>query len=51
VGDDQRDVEAGRAAGMKTAIAKWGYLNGQDPENWNADCMIEEPLGLLRFLD
>jgi phosphoglycolate phosphatase len=51
VGDDQRDVEAGRAAGMKTAIAKWGYLNGQYPENWDADCMIEQPLDLPRFLD
>jgi len=50
VGDDRRDVEAGQAAGMKTAIAKWGYLNGQDPENWNADHMIEEPRDLLRFL-
>lgn len=50
VGDDRRDVEAGQAAGMKTAIAKWGYLNGQDPENWNADHMIEEPPDLLRFL-
>jgi len=50
VGDDRRDVEAGQAAGMKTAIAKWGYLNGQDPENWNADHMIEKPQDLLRFL-
>jgi len=50
VGDDRRDVEAGQAAGMKTAIAKWGYLNGQDPENWNADHMIEEPRDLLRIL-
>ena len=50
LGDDRRDVEAGQAAGMKTAIAKWGYLNGQDPENWNADHMIEAPRGLLRLL-
>jgi phosphoglycolate phosphatase len=50
LGDDRRDVEAGRAAGMKTAIAKWGYLNGQDPENWNADHMIEAPRDLLRIL-
>lgn len=50
VGDDLRDVEAGQAAGMKTAIAMWGYLNGQHPERWNADCMIEEPQDLLRFL-
>jgi phosphoglycolate phosphatase len=50
LGDDRRDVEAGQAAGMKTAIAKWGYLNGQDPENWNADHMIEAPRDLLRIL-
>ncbi len=50
VGDDRRDVEAGQAAGMKTAIAKWGYLNGRDPENWNADHMIEAPRDLLRLL-
>jgi len=50
LGDDQRDVDAGRAAGMKTAIAGWGYLNGQDPERWKADCMIERPGDLLQFL-
>ena len=50
VGDDLRDVEAGQAAGMKTAIAMWGYLNGQHPERWIADYMIEEPQDLLRFL-
>jgi phosphoglycolate phosphatase len=51
LGDDQRDVQAGRAAGMATAIAMWGYLNGQAPETWSADRMIEQPLDLLRFLD
>ena len=51
LGDDERDVQAGRAAGMMTAIAMWGYLNGQAPETWNADRMIEQPLDLLRFLD
>ena len=50
VGDDLRDVEAGQAAGMKTVVAMWGYLNGQHPERWNADWMIEEPQDLLRFL-
>ncbi|HEY7743012.1 MAG TPA: HAD-IA family hydrolase [Burkholderiales bacterium] len=51
LGDDQRDVDAGRAAGMQTAIAMWGYLNGQAPETWNADFTVEMPLDLLRFLD
>ncbi len=50
VGDDRHDVEAGRAAGMKVAVAKWGYLNGNDPENWNADWLIEKPQDLLRYL-
>ena len=50
LGDDQRDVDAGRAAGMKTAVAKWGYLNGEHPERWNADSMIDEPQELLRLL-
>ena len=50
VGDDLRDVEAGRAAGMKVAAAKWGYLNGGNVESWNADWMLEKPQDLLRFL-
>ena len=50
VGDDLRDVQAGQAAGMKTAVAMWGYLNGQHPERWNADCMIKNPQELLRIL-
>jgi N-acetyl-D-muramate 6-phosphate phosphatase len=50
VGDDQRDVEAGRAAGMKTAVAEWGYLNGGTPENWKADWLLARPGDLLRCL-
>ncbi|MEP6881608.1 MAG: phosphoglycolate phosphatase [Dokdonella sp.] len=36
VGDDIRDIEAGRAAGTRTIAAAWGYLNGGDPADWNA---------------
>jgi 2-phosphoglycolate phosphatase len=50
LGDDLRDIEAGRAAGMKTVAACWGYLNGSKPENWNADWMIDTPQDLLRLL-
>lgn len=50
VGDDRRDIEAGRAAGMKTIIAMFGYLHGNDPENWAADAMIETPADLLQHL-
>ena len=50
VGDDRRDVEAGRSAGMKTVVVKFGYLNGNDPETWNADAMIDAPADLLKHL-
>lgn len=50
VGDDQRDVEAGHAAGIKVAAAQWGYLNGGNPEKWGADWIIEQPQDLLRCL-
>lgn len=50
VGDDQRDIDAGRAAGMRTAAAKWGYLNGGIPESWNPDWLLDNPQDLLRVL-
>ncbi len=50
VGDDLRDVEAGHAAGMKTAAVRWGYLNGGDPGSWNADWIVGQPRELLRHL-
>ena len=50
VGDDRRDIEAGHAAGMKTAAVLWGYLNGGEPESWGADWTLAEPQQLLRLL-
>jgi N-acetyl-D-muramate 6-phosphate phosphatase len=50
VGDDKRDVDAGRAAGMRTAAAKWGYLNGGRPEEWGADWLLDKPQDILRLL-
>ena len=50
VGDDRRDVQAGRAAGMKTIVVKFGYLHGNDPETWDADALIDTPGELLRHL-
>ena len=47
VGDDRRDIEAGRAAGMQVAVALWGYLNGGAPETWAADCLLEHPQALM----
>ena len=48
VGDDQRDIEAAHAAGMQSAAARWGYLNGGEPERWNADWIVSQPQELLR---
>jgi N-acetyl-D-muramate 6-phosphate phosphatase len=39
VGDDLRDIEAGRAAGTRTVAAAWGYLNGGNPHDWGADAV------------
>lgn len=43
VGDDARDIQAGRAAGMTTVAVRFGYLNGSDPEQWQADHIISTP--------
>lgn len=51
VGDAQRDIEAGRAAGMPTVIAAYGYIDEtQQPEQWGADGFIQAPTDLLRWL-
>lgn len=51
VGDDARDIQAGRAAGMKTLAASYGYIKScDDPGAWGADGMIETPLDLLHWL-
>ena len=50
VGDDARDIEAGRAAGMRTVAAGWGYLDGEDPHDWGADIVVARPQDLIRAL-
>lgn len=52
VGDDERDVQAGRAAGMGTVAAMYGYLgSGASPAGWGADAMIHSPLELLKLME
>ncbi|MGZ5198885.1 MAG: HAD family hydrolase [Telluria sp.] len=50
VGDDQRDVEAGRAAGMITVACAWGYCGAIDPATWGADFLLDTPADLLETL-
>jgi N-acetyl-D-muramate 6-phosphate phosphatase len=51
VGDDVRDIQAARAAGMFFAAAGWGYLGeGGDPKTWGADAVLAEPNQILDLL-
>ncbi len=51
VGDDERDVVAGLAAGMKTVAATYGYLgNKTEVKAWGAHAEINSPLALLQLL-
>lgn len=50
VGDDLRDIQAGRAAGMTTIAAAWGYGGNVEPASWNADALIATPLDLMNLI-
>jgi 2-phosphoglycolate phosphatase len=52
VGDDLRDVQAARAAGMRSVAVAYGYhgVDNGGPETWNADILIHQPLDLLDHL-
>jgi len=51
VGDDERDIIAGRAAGMRTVAATYGYMGAQaDATLWQADGAIDSPTALLQWL-
>ena len=52
IGDDHRDMVAGRAAGMATLAAAWGYLGQGEPiDAWGADHVLSAPAQLLQWLD
>jgi phosphoglycolate phosphatase len=51
VGDDERDIVAGLAAGMVTVAATYGYLGDKvDVSLWGAHSIINSPQGLLKLL-
>ncbi|WP_298923982.1 HAD-IA family hydrolase [uncultured Ramlibacter sp.] len=51
VGDDERDIVAGLAAGMGTVAASYGYLGSNaDTQQWGAHAHIDSPLELLALL-
>lgn len=48
VGDDRRDILAGKAAGTATIAAQWGYCT--NPFTWNADYIAPSPAHILKLL-
>jgi N-acetyl-D-muramate 6-phosphate phosphatase len=50
VGDDLRDIEAGKAAGMLTMAAAYGFCGASEPTQWNADFILSHPTDLLLLL-
>jgi phosphoglycolate phosphatase len=51
VGDDERDVQAARAAGMPVLVAGYGYTgDGSPPTLWGADGVITAPAGVKLWI-
>ncbi len=51
VGDDLRDAQAARAAGMAMVAATWGYLGlGEPVHSWGADVLMDSPIQLMAWL-
>jgi N-acetyl-D-muramate 6-phosphate phosphatase len=52
VGDAERDIIAGKAAGMKTVVALFGYIDVSDkPHEWGANLMIQMPVDLPSLIN
>ncbi len=52
IGDHQRDIDAGRAAGMLTAACAYGYIDpASPPDSWQADYIAQEASDLLDWFN
>jgi phosphoglycolate phosphatase len=52
VGDAERDIQAGRAAGMTTVVASYGYVSATDDlGSWQATGIAQHPAELMHWLD
>lgn len=52
IGDAERDIRAGRDAGMATLVATYGYLAADDrPETWGADALVDHPGAIIHWLE
>ncbi len=51
IGDAQRDITAAKRAGMKSLVARFGYIEaGEQPEQWGADGQVFEAEEILGWL-
>lgn len=51
VGDDKRDIDAAKAAGMASYAAAWGYIGEHALDTWQADVCLNSPIDLLAFCE
>jgi N-acetyl-D-muramate 6-phosphate phosphatase len=53
LGDDLRDIQAARAAGMRSVAVTWGYHSPDNdgPPSWNADALVHQPRELIHHLE
>lgn len=50
VGDDLRDIQAAKAAKMRSVAAGWGYEGDEPIANWGADLIVDTPTELQALL-
>jgi len=50
LGDDLRDIQAARAAGMHSIAVTWGYCGQTEPQQWQADVLLHSPAELFNFV-
>lgn len=52
LGDAERDIEAGNAAGMLTLAALWGYIDASESvKKWAADGNIHKPKDAVKWIN
>lgn len=49
LGDDIRDMQAAKAAGMTAIVAGWGYLGDTPIADWPQDCILQQPADVLQL--
>lgn len=51
IGDDLRDITAGKAVGMTTIAAGWGYASPENAASWKADHLLQHPAELIPLIE